>query len=115
VKRFSQSVSLCEGTRDSIFKPLRSPQVNSKESIQPAYVASRAGQPYFYSIPSPRRLLKIPAHCELQLLDGRSAKGRQKSLIFRILGVSQTQHNALSILKLVHNTYVFVFVVLDVC
>ncbi len=48
--------------RGRIFKLLRSPRIDSKESIPPAYVARRAvRQPYSYSILAPIDCLKIPA------------------------------------------------------
>ncbi len=46
--------------RAKIFKLLRSPRINSKESIPPAYVALPADtrQPCSYAVPSPHRLFK---------------------------------------------------------
>jgi hypothetical protein len=48
--------------RARIFKHLRSPRINSKESIPPAYAALKPGGPvrqsYSYSVPSPHRLFK---------------------------------------------------------
>ncbi len=46
-------------TTSRIFKFLRSPGIDSKESIPPVYVAGRAGTTTFsYSVPSPHRLFK---------------------------------------------------------
>jgi hypothetical protein len=44
---------LVRNTGDGIFKQLRSPGIDSKESIPPPYVA---WQPCSYSVPSPHRL-----------------------------------------------------------
>jgi hypothetical protein len=42
--------------RDGIFKLFRSPEIESKESTPPAYVASGpVQQPYSYSLPSDHR------------------------------------------------------------
>ncbi len=50
------------GSRARIFKLLRSPRVNSKESTPPAYVAWQDGTTTLfllrYSVPSPHRLFK---------------------------------------------------------
>jgi hypothetical protein len=55
------STSVCypnPQTRDGILKFLKSPGIDSKESIPPAYKAWRAGKKRsFYSVPSPHRLL----------------------------------------------------------
>jgi hypothetical protein len=53
----THSTSLILAIRARIFKLLRSPRIDSKESIPPAYVARRAvRQTYLYSVPSPHRL-----------------------------------------------------------
>jgi hypothetical protein len=56
-----------KGVDDNLFsagilKLFRSPGIDSKELISPAYVACRAvRQSYSYSVSSPHRLFKIPA------------------------------------------------------
>ncbi len=55
------SANLFLASRDGIFIHVRSPGINSKESVSPAHVAWRAGttrQPFYYSVPSPHQLLK---------------------------------------------------------
>jgi hypothetical protein len=51
------SFVLRDGARNGIFRPLRSLGTDSKESIPPAYVASRpVRQPYSYSVASSHTL-----------------------------------------------------------
>ncbi len=48
--------------RARIFKLFRSPEIDPKKSIPPAYVAWRAvRKPYSYSVPIPLDCLNIPA------------------------------------------------------
>jgi hypothetical protein len=68
------AVAFEEITSAGILKLLRSPGIDSMESIPPAYVAWWAGtQPYSYSVRNPHRLFKTPGKllicCKMYIAD----------------------------------------------
>jgi hypothetical protein len=74
LKRNEPFAALEEMSSAGNFKLLRSPGIDSMESILLAYVAWWAGtQPYYYSAPSPIACSKIPAQllirCKMYIAD----------------------------------------------